>query len=227
MMTNFDWTHFRELTLAAARTAFVDIQRQHSDETFYAFALYTSGNYSYLLTTSNTEEGLTRAAEFYLANYSNSYKQLTLDEMRLSLRDSPCDWAYHCPYDYDALFEEICEMASSLQEVAQEADNDDVFQEVDQQFETMCLDILRQLDSEGVFGTGEGRRRVRLNLLMGDQSNGQRQYYASQLNPPEVTKQYQAELGATAKVQHKLYSDTTGSVQQGRDLLDDTRPDEA
>jgi hypothetical protein len=88
-MTEFDWTLLQDRTLGAARTAFVDVQRKHPDETFYAFGLYTSGDYAYLLTTSNTEEGLTHAAEFYIANYSDSYKPLTLDEMRLSLRDSP------------------------------------------------------------------------------------------------------------------------------------------
>jgi len=46
--------------------------------------------------------------------------------------------------------------------------------------------VLKQLDDEGIFGEGEQRKSIVLNILMGDQSDEERMKYAKLLNPSSV-----------------------------------------
>ena len=60
----------------------------------------------------------------------------------------------------------------------------------------VCIRVLKRLDAEGVFGAGERREGIVLNVLMGDQSDEERLKYAKLLNPASVYARFQEEYHA-------------------------------
>jgi hypothetical protein len=54
------------------------------------------------------------------------------------------------------------------------------------------------LDSENIFGAGEQRNAITLNILMGDQSDEEMRKYAKLLNPATVYERFCMELATQA-----------------------------
>ena len=61
---------------------------------------------------------------------------------------------------------------------------------------TCLLEVLQQLDREGIFGEPDARDGYVLNLLMDDQDNDSIVATARKVNPPKVVKRLKAELKA-------------------------------
>jgi len=57
---------------------------------------------------------------------------------------------------------------------------------------------LKRLDSENVFGAGEQRDAITLNILMGDQSDDEMRKYAKLLNAASVYERFCMELASQA-----------------------------
>jgi hypothetical protein len=205
---SFDYTAFYEKLLNASRVGFQSLKDRHRNETFYCFAYYSHGSYSFLYSAASTEEGLTRVAQNYIDEYPQWYSKATLDEMRVDLRhniaDSPlmADMPLISP-----LFEEICELAYArhirLHEIwSQVADAhgyDEAFDLIEphqQQFLETSISALRRLDKEGMFGVGGVREHVVLNFLTGDQSEYEMLTNAAAVNPPHIVERYKTELQA-------------------------------
>ena len=72
-------------------------------------------------------------------------------------------------------------------------DDEACAQQVAGVFET-CLTVLEELDAEGVFGQGQERAALVINLLMGDQSDAERLERARPLNPPATYARFAQEL---------------------------------
>jgi hypothetical protein len=62
---NFDYEAFYPRLLDATRQALTWEKAQHADETFYAFGLYGSVGWGYVVPFCCTEEALTRLATTY------------------------------------------------------------------------------------------------------------------------------------------------------------------
>ena len=75
-------------------------------------------------------------------------------------------------------------------------DSDDLteFDAYTAQFNSAVENALHRIDTLGVFGTGDARKGVVLNLLMGDQDNQSRIEFAKRVNPPEAVQMLVADL---------------------------------
>ena len=177
---------FRAALKDAARATFRALKSQHPDERFYAFALYTAGEAEYVLPTANTEEGLARRAE----EYARRRGRAPDDGLLAGLRWSPADWAYHL--EGEARFDEVERLLAEAPE-PHLLEGDAYRARVRGVFDA-CLTTLEELDAEGLFGRGEGRRAVVINLLKGDQDDEERLEWAKRLNPRAVHARLAAEL---------------------------------
>ncbi len=194
----------------ATRQAFADLRRQHPQERFYAFALYTNDVGQYIVPSANTEEGLARHAA-RAARHDGAAVALH----RASLRWSPCDWAYHVDASLIPFFAGV-ERLLAEGPAPYDLDDEACEQQVSGVFET-CLTVLEELDAEGVFGRGHERAALVINLLMGDQSDEERRERARRLNPPAPYTRFAQELddGHRAFGQRSALRRTAGSTGGG------------
>jgi hypothetical protein len=77
-------------------------------------------------------------------------------------------------------------------------DSWDEFDTLVAQFMGVCTEVLKRLDSENLFGEGEQREAITLNILMGDQSDEEMRKYAKLLNPASVYERFCMELASQA-----------------------------
>jgi uncharacterized protein DUF4303 len=200
----FDYSDFYERLLLASREGFQLLKDRHTNETFYCFAFYSHGSGSFLYPAASTEEGLTRAAQRYIDTHLERYGKFTLAEMRTRLRHSIADSPLNDSTLMLPVFQEICDLAEArstgLFEVwsrlSDKFGDDKAFELVephDRQFLETCFAVLRQLETEGMFGTPQHRERVILNFLTGDQSTEELLTYAAALNPLHIVERYRAE----------------------------------
>jgi hypothetical protein len=191
----FDFEQLTYLLIEAARKAFLAVKQQYHSESIYGFALYTHGDWSYATVSSSSEEGLTRVAKKYLS-YS-SYQKYSFLELQRILRWSPADSPLH--EAGDEFFDDVntaLDNARDIMDALYDEEND-AWDEVDafaQRIEHCFLTALQTLDREETFGKDEQRKKITINLLMGDQSDDIRIEYAKQLNPTEVWQRYAHEV---------------------------------
>ncbi len=145
------------------------------DEHLYAVALYTSGesHFGYVLLSANTEEGLTRAAATYAERCDEEYAG---EAGRRALRWSAPDWAYH---DVDPSLE-----ALELPGI------DDRPPALDDALHAAFVEALARCDRAGLFGKGEARAGVTLNVVCGDLGEAFFVAGLEALNPSVVVERY-------------------------------------
>ncbi len=186
MADKLNFTEFQSILLTEARRAFVDIQKAHPDETFYAFSLFHAPLWEYIIPTSNSEEGLFRAATEIKQTYTQLNSQRSIEQIADSLRWSPADWAYH--YLPVGCFEEVNEwlIKSAIYNKFED-------ESINNHMLLLCRNVMKTLDSEGIFGTGGKREQVVLNIMMGDQDSS---WYghAQTLNPSAVYERWEREI---------------------------------
>lgn len=202
---NFDYEAFLPRLLGATRHALTWEKAQYADETFYAFGVYGSAGWGYLVPFCCTEEGLTRVATSYLeAHGTDWYPGRSLDEMRLDLRFSLADTGHssvfdHAPYSTD--FEEInnqlwhrSDAIDRLSDQFSEHDADSIFVVEDRRFKQVCYRVFRQLDDEGLFGRGVAREQVTVIATNGNSDLDPSTFGDAirDLNPPSVYEAYDA-----------------------------------
>ncbi|HEX3186168.1 MAG TPA: DUF4303 domain-containing protein [Pyrinomonadaceae bacterium] len=183
-MSSIDTQLFRETLLTELRSAWQHLRQAHPLEHFYSFGLYTAPCAEYLMVTASTEEGLSAVTERYLAREGGD-PILT----RASLRWSPCDSPIH--KEGESL------LAKSEQIRANGPDPYEDSVEADKAIALVfdiSVDVLRQLESEKVFGTDFERSQLVLGVWMGDQSDEERIEFVRQLNSPAVVRRFAKEL---------------------------------
>ena len=164
----------------AARNAFSEVRANHPNDTFYAYALYTTDGGDYLVPTSNSEEGLRRVMKQYASKSEDS----TVNE--LSLRWSAPDWPYHTEGErHFNVVEELLANGPSIYDLSDSAAERHV-NKLMQAFIGGLLD----LDEEGFFGKDKERDRVVLLIMMGDQDRNFLLECAKKLNPPGVYERF-------------------------------------
>jgi hypothetical protein len=194
MIAPLDRAQLRATLLHCTRLAFAKLLSSISGENLYAFGLYTNGEGTGVFTTANTEEGLERKAQDYAASDG-----MPLDLHRLSLRWSPCDWAYHRRNDAVQCFEPV-------QVLLDEGWNEDysIFHFDPKDVYMACIEALRQLHDEGIFTIAAQTRQPLICLLMGDQSNEERLAWAKLLNDHAATYQFGVEMNKGLASDHEL-----------------------
>ena len=185
MAVELNFEKFYELLYAASKSAFTSVQRAHASESFYVFALYTTGDLAYVIPTSSTEEGLTLTAQKY--STIKHYQDFGIDQLREHLRWSPCDSLLHT--EGEEYFVEVNNFISNVPLILDAIPTEESWAEFDDfysKFLGVCINVLQRLDTESVFGEGTKRNSVVLNILMGDQSDSERLKFANLLNPSSV-----------------------------------------
>ncbi len=76
--------------------------------------------------------------------------------------------------------------------------------EVEKVFE-IVLQTLKELDADGLFGTGAERERLVLSIWQGDQSNLDRYAFAKALNPAVVAARFGREMNEGLRAYYHLY----------------------
>lgn len=204
---NFDYEAFYPRLLDATRQALTWEKVQHAGETFYAFGIYGSAGWGYIVPFCCTEEALTRVAESYLERSGTTlYRGMTLKDMRLDLRFSLADSPYARVFEnvpYKRLFESINHITTNRQNVlfemwdtVYEQQGEDEAQAIiepeNERFTHVCHRVLKQLDAEGLFGRGAAREAVTVIATDGDQDLDLSTFGDAirDLNPPSVYEDY-------------------------------------
>lgn len=172
------------------------IRRAHPHDRFYCLAFYTCGEFSYVLVTASSYEGLERVANEY--KQDPSYESMSLDDLRLMLKWSPCDRPLHGDsrdvlVDLDPLLESVVNEFDRRFDLK---DGGKSFDEFTVQVRACFAHALQRIGAEDVFGDGNERKRLVVNLLMGDQSDEDRIEFASRVNPHEAVDMLRRDLDA-------------------------------
>jgi hypothetical protein len=196
-------TQLRTLIRDASRTAFRGLLAHHSGEPFYAFALQSLDDATGVYAAANTEDGYHRCA----ARFSGRDDFPT---------ERYCRW-YWGEWAYKGiggdLFRSVYEFLNRADWHFEDPDLGSSFRPA--VFAAMAL-ALRDLDGEGVFGSGQERGRIALCTVedsfatefVEDES-------ATWLNPPAVYQAFVACRGAEAGQRRALHPD----FQRMRDEL--------
>jgi uncharacterized protein DUF4303 len=176
----------------ATRQAFQALRRHHTDEHFYAFALYSNDVGQYLYPTANTEEALRR-------HYG---RRVDPDEEPQLRWFYPGDWRY-CQEGAEH-FVAVQKILGQFDPYSRTVSDEEVKAHAHEVFKT-CEQVLRYLDAEGLFGRGPDRERIVVNCLQLDSDEQPWLASAKRLNPKSVWKRYEAELQiGLAGIQKKL-----------------------
>ncbi len=175
-----------------AKNAFIKIVQEFAEDNIYSLALYTSGDYGYLTTSCSTNTGLRIAAEKYSAEkYFAGYSIQQIEE---ELKWIPCDSPHHLAFGKEMLVDDL------MNELSQESFRlymQDKFEESDsvrRDTEQVLVRVLQSLDREGIFGCGNLREGMVINILKGDQSDEERLKFAKLLNSSNVFNRFRKEL---------------------------------
>lgn len=126
-------------------------------ETPYSFALYHNEDWGYVLATGNTIEGLERTTEIYRRKKPAQYAgDQGLDLLRWSFCDSP----FHG---------RLPELARSEALLLDNPPSGAAHTAYTRAARGACIDALRTLDREGLFGVR--RTEIALNVVLGDMSD--------------------------------------------------------
>jgi hypothetical protein len=180
------FTHLRDLLTKATTKTVEAIAKKYGSSGIYGFALYTSGDYRYVIDSFSTRDGLTKVATKYLSEESYQEEWGTLEVASRELKWSPCDSPHHGEYDrnFNRTNEELEAIWADVDD-----DSEDAYIETCRQIHEVFTDVLKGVRQSGVFPGS-----VVLNVLMGDQSDEERLLNAEQLNPKEVLQAFASEL---------------------------------
>jgi hypothetical protein len=157
----------------AAKRAFTGIRRDHSGETFYAYALYTDDDFVTLSPSCNSEEALSRKIK----------KDKIKSRLHLAgARWGTAEWAYEAEGDEHFA---VVHKALNPPQIGTTADERSMIVDA-------VVGALRELDSTGFFGEGAEREKVTLFMSISDSEDTVRleDKTAKLLNPPAVSKRF-------------------------------------
>ncbi|XAL98469.1 DUF4303 domain-containing protein [Phycisphaeraceae bacterium D3-23] len=165
----------RQLLEEAMMQSCAHFLREHVSEHVYSVALFTSGDYRYVVASFSTQEGLGVVTQRY-REYPE-YRDETTESMMADLRWSPCDSPYQGVYDdhFARANKVIDELWNSTDE---ESDRDYI--NTCKHIHESCITVLNQVRTTGIFD----KHDPVFNLLMGDQSEAALFVNAEAVNTP-------------------------------------------
>ena len=219
-MAELDSTLLLSTLRAELRAAWQMMHADHGHERLYGFGVYTTDSASDLNVTAFSEVGLATAVARQpegLDRIEASLRRAGLDDAAdlqvrnravaedpvlgaQSLKWSPCDSPLHergsglLPGADRIVHARILardeEDAELDDDALQDDDDDTSAREVFQ----VAVQVLQEMDRDGVFGMGAQRDLLTLCIWKGDQSNVERYEIAKMLNPPSVAKRFGEEM---------------------------------
>lgn len=210
-MLDFDYRAIRAAARDAAREAFQIVREKHPGEQFYAFALCTDLDVRGMCGSANSEEGLQwrlgrrleKKPSFRDREEAAVAKAgIAWDDYLNYYRWNLPEWAYHNikGSDFGAPVSMLSDPLEDLEDDPEESDPEGFDAHRARVCGSMIL-AMRDLDAEGLFGSGADREAV---VLLVDLVEPPEKYWfavesARRLNPPGVfdgfRKQWLAWLG--------------------------------
>jgi hypothetical protein len=179
-----DSKRLTRLIREAAREAFRAVMSASPEESFYYFALITTGDGLRPGPSASSLEGLRRTLEDCRA----AGEEVDPSELRWSEADSPHNLIG------DEFFQEV-EQAFLEGGDHRNWEQEEFLEEVGLRYAAMEA-ALAELDREGFFGEGEARNRVVINVVApGEEEERVVLERASRLNPEGALAQLRADLG--------------------------------
>jgi broad specificity phosphatase PhoE len=175
------------------------VAKKYQAEGVYAFALYTSGEYGYVIDSFATTAGLRTVAEKYLRELPYRDRWGSLEVAMRELRWSPCDSPHHGEFENE--FQEANELLEEFGS-GDDPDASESFEDSCRQIHEVFTTVLMAVRKSAVFDSS-----VVLNILMGDQSDEQRFLNAESLNSPKVLEVFGSELQCDARELARLRTD--------------------
>jgi len=191
MTTEHDqaFSAIREAIAVGARNFLAAFNQDWTGETIYSVLLEAVWEGTCVEAVAGTEEGLLRIAQYYAAREGKQDEE-SLNRQCIELRwGSPEDGWYA---NYDAgFFGRANQLLSEVHEAG-------LMELGDQQLQQLCLEVLRELDADGVFGIGEARERIMIGVcdVGGDHAEEDFLRWAEAINPPVVMQRLRRELQA-------------------------------
>jgi len=135
--------------------------------------------------TASSYEGLAEVASRY--KEMEQHRHRDIEGIKRMLKWSPVDSPLHTGWCgiIESLQSIMNQISNELSEIPFDQDDWTEFEQYVAQLEDAIANALRRIDAEGLFGSGDKRKRVVVNLLMGDQSDESRIEFAKRVNPPE------------------------------------------
>jgi hypothetical protein len=178
------------------------LRRDHPNDRLYAILFEVDVSGTYAIRVAGSEESLTRLAEKYIAKGYRVKSADLLESLRALLRwDAPGDdkngW-YWGDQDDDAEVTRLIDQAVQVGLIEEYAE--------DQPLRSLCLDALRELDSEGAFGSGRDRERVLIGTCCCEVGFGEDEDVEelATLNPPQTISRLRRELRAAGAADRAL-----------------------
>jgi len=190
-MIPFENAAFRSELRRAIPASFAELQRQRANERIYGYSLCLDALGSFVGAYGQTEEGLGRIVETYqLENRYRARKGDLTAHLRAMLR-------WNCEDGWLFLADPYFEEANRLLREPHHGDADAFYDRGATRLVYLeCLAALAECDASGLFGRGQDREAVTLNLYLGDQSHEMLLRWADQIDPHPVCERLRDELVA-------------------------------
>ena len=226
------------------RAAWLMLRAERAQDQLYGFGVFTTDSASYLMVTAFSERTLDEAVARHVADFGEGGRHAKLRKsalkmggkpddpvlQRQALRWSPADSPLHevgsglLPRSDKIVQELDFEGRWHLDDGGDDDEDDDDHDdhdededlpdpEVEEVFQAV-VQVLKELDGEGLFGTGAERERVVLSIWEGDQSNLDRHAYAKALNPPAVAARFGREMNEGLRAYYALYMADQGPPEE-------------
>ena len=212
------------------RAAWLKLHAEHAQDQLYGFGVFTTDSASYLLVTAFSEKTLDDSVASHVADFQEGGRHAKLRKaalkmggkpddpvlQRQALRWSPADSPLHAVGSgllprSDKIVQELdfegrwhVDDDGGDDEEDDDEDEDLPDPEVEEVFQVV-VQVLKELDGEGLFGTGVERERLVLSIWEGDQSNLDRHAYAKVLNPSPVAARFGREMNEGLRAYYALY----------------------
>jgi hypothetical protein len=165
-------------------------RRDWPGETMYSFLLVAVWEGTYINSVAATEEGLLRIAEDYAEPCEGQLDQESFKSECARFRWGGYESGWYMNFDAE-FFESANQLISDAHKIG-------LMVEGDQQLQQICLEVLRELDSNSIFGTGEAREKIVIGVsdVGGDHTEEDFLSWAEAVNPPVVMARLRSELQA-------------------------------
>jgi len=192
----------REELKRTVRLLLDQLRRDHPNDRVYAILFEVDVSGTYAIRVAGSEESLTRLAEKYVSQGYRVKSGDLLESLRALLRwDAPGD-------DMDGWHwgdqEDDAEVTRLIDQAVQAGLIDEYGE--GRPLRNLCLDALRELDSEGAFGAGHERERVLIGTCCCEIGFGEDEDVEelATLNPPPTISRLRRELRSAVVADRSL-----------------------
>jgi hypothetical protein len=168
------------------------VAKAHPGETMYGFLFEISATQFGAHGAVGTEEGLTRYAEKFVAGEYGADFDNDVEKAKAAFRWGSTE---------DAWYQQPEEAFDEVNKLLGRAEEQELYEPYGDALEKLCVEVLREMDAAGRFGTGKDRERVGIGICFigGDNSEEEFLGWARQVNPQKVYRRMRREyLGEAA-----------------------------